>query len=377
MGNKDKSQNRRLIDQENQRLQNENSQYKSMYDSERATERGVATGQRDDIYGGYKKLTDPSQYDSFFGYDKANGLSGGGGYTPQRYNPVTAATERAATERAGLSGYTSEAGAGYRKLSQDGGYSDSDISNIRSRATSVVPSFYESIRNNMARKATSSGLNSSSIFAGATNKLNRQQAEAGQSAALDAELGIGDRVREGKMAGLAGLTGVGGQENELNMFNAGQGNNVNMFNAGQGNEMNRYNTGTLNDAEMYNINEANSAAASGAAGQRAAHGDAIDAAERRERAYLTGLGGMFDMYESSPGELSRYDDMTYRNRGMGAENIGNNINQRISNSQLPSGWDRAMQGIGAVSGLAGAFGGFPSMGGGSKSMFRPAMRGTY
>ena len=114
------------------------------------------------------------------------------------------------------------------------------------------------------------------------------------------------------------------------------------------NEMNQYNSSILNDAAKYNASQAPAASASGAS-------SAKDLAEAKYRAYMSGLGGMMDVYTSSPGELSRYDNLLINNRELTGGQVANNINQRINNSQLPGFWDRTTNILGAGAGLAGAF----------------------
>lgn len=361
MGNKQAKKTNSMIDQENTRLRAENTRFNNTYRPERTEERAVATNQRNDIYGGYKNLLDPNKFDNFFGFDKAmgpGGGGGGGGYTAQTYTPAKAALSGYIGESANIARALGAGGVwdpkireGYTKFADTGGFTPEDIQNIRQRGTSNIPSFYEAIRNQMAQKANAAGINNASIFSAASGRLTRQQAQAAQEAALNTELGISDQIRAGKQLGLEGLFGLDKSSNEFRS----QGMQGLLGAGSEENAMNRYNTDAENTARQFNTNEINSAAASGAAASRANQDMLFDMAKLRENAYLTGLGGMMDVYTSSPAELARYDNLDLQNRDLTGGQIGSNINTRAQYNPNVSWFDRAMQGAGAVAGLVGAF----------------------
>src|SRR5690349_9551343 len=210
MGNKDKSTNRKLIDQEQKRLTADNNRFNNTYFPERENERQVATNERNDIYGGYKALTDPNSLSTMFGLGGPGGASGG--YTPTKYNPVTANLSGYIGESANAARSLASGGSwdpmirsGYQNFASTGGFSPTDISNIRSRATSVAPSFYNALTDRMAQRMNAAGQNYGSIFSSASDRAARQGAQAAQENALSAEADIADRVQQGKLAGLSGL----------------------------------------------------------------------------------------------------------------------------------------------------------------------------
>lgn len=361
-GNKEVKKNTSLIDQERARQTQEHNDFMNMATPRRNAEQGFADTTRSDILKGYQDL----YKNSTGATDMFGGSGSGGGYTPQTYTP-----QLANTERAGLSGYTragadvagvlSKGGewdprdrAGYGDLAETGGYSANDISNIRNRAASSSPAFYESVRNRMAQKATAAGVNQSGIFGAASDRLTRDAARGAASNSLDAELGLQDQIRQGKLEGLKGLTGLDTSQNEFRgqgmqgYLNAGgDENQVNMFNAGQGNEMNRYNTTNINDASQYNISNANAAAAAGSSNATALRNEKV-------KEYMAGLSGMQDVYGSTPAELARQENLMMQERFGNTGNIGENINQRMQNNPRgPSTMDRIMQGAG-IAGTIGA-----------------------
>lgn len=378
-GNKEVKKNTTLIDQERARQTQEHNDFMNMATPRRNTEQGFADTTRGDILKGYQDLYKNSTgtTDMFGG-----NFGGSGGYTPQIYTPQLANTERASAASADVSKYIGQSAdvanklgqggewdprirQGYGDLATTGGYSENDISNIRNRAASQSPAFFDAVRNRMSQKANAAGVNQGSIFGAASDRLTRDSARQGAENSLNAELGLQDQIRQGKLSGLSGLTnldtssnqfrgqgmqgllGAGNAENDVSMFNAGQGNQVSMFNAGQGNEMNRYNTSNINDASQYNISNANSAAAAGASAANAARSEKV-------REYMAGLSGMQDVYGSTPAELARQENLMMQERFGNTSNIGQNIGQRMQNNPRgPSVMDRIMQGAG-IAGTIGA-----------------------
>jgi hypothetical protein len=79
---------------------------------------------------------------------------------------------------------------------------------------------------------------------------------------------------------------------------------------------------------------------------------------------MDALDRMAGLYGSSPGELSRYDDMIGRERGMAGDQQGQNLNLRASYNPNRSGWDRAMQIAGVAGNVAGIWNPFGGVGSG-------------
>lgn len=92
---------------------------------------------------------------------------------------------------------------GFGEFARTGGYSGQDIANIRSRSNSAVPSFYSNVRDEMARRNAVSGGFSPGYSAG-LRAVTRDQARGAADQVRDTELGISDRVREGRQFGLTG-----------------------------------------------------------------------------------------------------------------------------------------------------------------------------
>lgn len=112
----------------------------------------------------------------------------------------------------------------FEEFANTGGYSPGDKANIRSRATSVIPSIYD----NLNREVDRAGLVNGRMGPGSMAlkaKLARQSAGDASRAALDAEVGIKDRVNEGRMFGATGIAGIEGQRAgiEANQSNLNMG----------------------------------------------------------------------------------------------------------------------------------------------------------
>lgn len=363
-GNKENKRTTSLTDQERERQQREHTTFMNMAEPRRNQEQTWADTTRGDILGGYRKLYE----NATGGTDMFGGGGGGGGYAAQTYNPVLANLERAR-----LSGYVGESAdvartlgkggewdprirEGYGNFAETGGYSADDISNIRNRAASSSPAFYESVRNRMAQKARASGLNTGGLFDVASDRLTRESARGAAENSLNAELGLADAIRQGKLQGLSGLTGLDTSMNQFRgtgmqgLLGAGEAENaVNMFNAGQGNQMSMFNTGILNEAGMFNTSAANAAAASSASAAERNRADKV-------REYMMGLSGMQDIYGSTPAELARQEELMMRGRFGHAGNVGDLLSLRSQNNPRgPSAIDRIMQAGGIAGGLAGAW----------------------
>jgi hypothetical protein len=214
----------------------------------------------------------------------------------------------------------------YGELADTGGYSSSDISNIRARGGSVIPQFYSNLRDDMNRRAGMTGLSGSGFTQALDDRLSRQQARAAQSASLDTELGLSGAIREGRLQGLGGLERVG-----------------------------QFGYGGLRDiaGERQRILEQNTSAAASAANANASRGR--EEQEYINRMRMAGLGGLQEMYGSSPAETARYEEMLMRDRGMSSDEQMNNLALRAQYNPNRSGWDKFKDIMGAGVGLAGAF----------------------
>ena len=93
-----------------------------------------------------------------------------------------------------------------------GGYNDSQLADMRGRSNAAVPGFYNSLKDQLNRRRTSSGGYGSS-FDSSTRALTRDSAIESANAARDTELDLGEKVRKGKLDAATQLS-----DNELRML---------------------------------------------------------------------------------------------------------------------------------------------------------------
>ena len=99
--------------------------------------------------------------------------------------------------------------AGYSEFAKTGGFSPTDLGNIRARALSPVRAVYANAQRNVNRQRSLQG-GYSPGFGALTARMSREQGQETSDAATNAEAGISEMVQKGRLAGLAGLQGSGG-----------------------------------------------------------------------------------------------------------------------------------------------------------------------
>jgi hypothetical protein len=311
---------------------------------------------------------------------------------------------------------------GFSEFARTGGISDQQARDIMARGTSVIPSYYGQMRNDLNTNTRIQGGYNPGLAASARN-LARDQASAAQAAARDTRLGLADTVNKGRLAGFEGLTtqGLAGAqamsdaeyraltgnvaadqglqqaiiENKLaGLTGAGSTSNQ-LANIVSGNRLGASNA--LNDLTQIDL-QAKLAGTQGVFGVKSAYADeaarnAAAASAAAEQNYqnnlamakfgagieqylidssnqnkLAGLGGLGNVYTSTPGETSMYYDNQLKNQQLTGGQVQDNLALRAQYNPNVSTWDRVMQGIQAGTGIAGAFmGGLGGFGGGSNS----------
>ena len=333
MSNKQAKNTTSIIDQDRARASTEHSQDRPYIQSQLGRVNQEDQALRGDILGGYRNLA--SGKDPMGNAIDFSSMGGGGG--AGTYQAKLLGLDPSLVDLEGrfktLSGGLDRALPGYEEFAKTGGISDADRANIRSRGAETGSAIFGNLRNEIARRnAIAGGYNPGGSASMA--RLAREQGIAAGKSARDTEMGISDAVRQGRLAGLGGMKEIG---------SLGYGGVSDIAN-------------TRQSVLSQNVDAENTAAARNAA----AAGSNASSAEAAKRfalqAQLQGLGGLQDMYGMSPAETSRYDDMLLRERGLTDNTMSGNIQNRMGNvGQETSAWDRAMQGVGAVSGLGSAF----------------------
>ena len=272
----------------------------------------------------------------------------------------------------------------FQEFAKTGGYSDQDRRNIRSRATSPISALYSGIQDESSRLSNVQGGYGPGRGA-LKSRLARDSASAVGQTSLDAELGIAERVNEGRRFGASGLDfsegniqstlqrgrmfGASGlQSNEQSMAAISEANQARAAAISQGNmrlaasidtEINRLKA----SLEVGNVNREFSAASGnasrGAAGARFAAGLAEGNQNRRfgRDQYVSGMSR--NNYENDRNYNFDLQDQNMRaqnnsyNAGLGSANARTNANQGGGRDWLGT----IGRGAGAVAGVLGGFGG--------------------
>ena len=113
---------------------------------------------------------------------------------------------------------------GYTNFADTGGYSSQDIQELRARGISPIRSAYSNAMQGIDRQRALQGGYSPNYTAAAA-QMQRELPQQLSDATTNVNAGLADAIRQGKLAGLGGLTGIGGQEGgwKMNAALANQG----------------------------------------------------------------------------------------------------------------------------------------------------------
>lgn len=232
----------------------------------------------------------------------------------------------------------------YDEFSRTGGLSDADQANIRRRATSGIPALYSGMRDQAnLQRSVQGGYGPGAAAMG--SRLARQNASGLADANLNAELGIREKVNQGRLAGAQGAS-----QSELALQDQIQGNRYKGMTGALGAEQGlaesvrggqQWGTQGLAGLAENERQAAMAGSAAGAANDRWSQ----EFAFRQKQAALEGLGSL---YGATPNEYQF-------NKGYGldsASTFGNQISggstQLKTNNR--SAWDTAGQFAGAIAG---------------------------
>lgn len=106
-------------------------------------------------------------------------------------------------------GYMREAMPGYRNFANTGGYSDQDIQELRARSTNPVRAAYGNTMMQLDRARALGGDAGAPNYIAALSRANRELPGQVADAQTNINAALADQIRQGKLAGLAGMTGIG------------------------------------------------------------------------------------------------------------------------------------------------------------------------
>jgi hypothetical protein len=232
------------------------------------------------------------------------------------WDPARLARADATVEKLKSLGYDPETvermrGAGvYDEFAKTGGYSEGDRSNIRQRATSGIPMFYGRMRDEANRLGTVQG-GYGPAQAALMSRMGRSQSGAAADAALNAELGIMDKVNAGRQWGATGMTEAESALSGLRLSSLGQAGTQEL---GIGNSLQQgrmFGVSGLDAMGQAAANRAAYSSSSSAANQAAMDRWANEFAFERQQAGLEGLGSL---YSAVPNEYMMNKQFDLDNR---------------------------------------------------------------
>jgi hypothetical protein len=203
-------------------------------------------------------------------------------FTPQTYNYQSSPDVTSAL-------------ASLKGLADTGGYSDSDIQELRARGVSPIRSVYSSAQQNIERqKALQGGY--SPNYTAATAKMSRDMADSIGNQMSNVNAGIAQNVASNKLSAAPSYANAAGQQsalqNSIGENNMNTQNQAGMFNSQMPLEYAKYNLGVKNNQ-------------------------------------LSALGGMTSLYGTNPALMSAFG-----NQALGQGNLQQNIRQGNQNYNL-------------------------------------------
>jgi hypothetical protein len=128
-------------------------------------------------------------------------------------------------------GYLREAAPGYSEFAKTGGYSGQDIQELRARGMSPIRSAYGNTMMELDRARSLGGGGGAPNYIAAASKAQRELPGQMADAMTGVNAQLAQDIRKGRLEGLAGLRGVGGDMGGLSSAEAGR-----TLSADQGNQ---------------------------------------------------------------------------------------------------------------------------------------------
>jgi hypothetical protein len=119
-------------------------------------------------------------------------------------------------------GYLREAMPGYRDFAATGGYSPTDIQELRARGVSPIRAAYGNTMREMDRARAIGGEGGAPNYIAAASKAQREMPGQLADATTNVNAGLADSIRQGKMFGLQGISGTGSTMGGLSSQEAGR-----------------------------------------------------------------------------------------------------------------------------------------------------------
>lgn len=119
-------------------------------------------------------------------------------------------------------GYLRETMPGYREFAQTGGYSPTDIQELRARGVAPIRSAYGNTMMELNRARALGGGGGAPNYIAAASKAQREMPGQMADALTGVNAQLAQDIRQGRLAGLSGMAGVGGTMGGLSSQEAGR-----------------------------------------------------------------------------------------------------------------------------------------------------------
>lgn len=238
-------------------------------------------------------------------------------------------------------GYLRETMPGYREFAQTGGYSPTDIQELRARGVAPIRSAYGNTMMELNRARSLGGSGGAPNYIAAASKAQREMPGQMADAMTGVNAQLAQDIRQGRLAGLSGMAGVGSTMGGLSSQEAGR-----MLQAAMSNQN--------ADLQAQQLSE--------------------QSLQALRNTQLQALQGQTSLYGTTPGMASMFGNQAldaYRNRinleqlrnqtGLGL--LGAQMNAYSGQQATEPWWKQALNAAGSV---------IPYLGGGGQSNAGPS-----
>jgi hypothetical protein len=181
-------------------------QYNTLYGDQTGLEKEMIP-QSQDMWNTYKNsLGQQTQ-------DYSNIMGGYQNFAANLGSPTKFSAQQVSVNRPGELnegyGYLRNAAPGYQNFADTGGYSDTDIQELRARGTAPIRSAYSNSMMEMNRARALGGSAGSPNYIAALSRMQRELPEQLSTATTGVNAALADAIRQGKLSGLSGLSNIG------------------------------------------------------------------------------------------------------------------------------------------------------------------------
>ena len=334
-------------------------QYSSLYGSQTPLEKELIP-QSQEMYNNFNRAmgTQTQDYGNIMGgyQDFAKNMAAPTTYTPQQVGASSVGVSRPEELTKGY-GFLEEAAPGYRTFAETGGYTPQDIQELRARGTAPIRSAYSNSMMEMDRARALGGSAGSPNYIAALSRMQRELPEQLSTATTGVNAQLADAIRQGKLSGLSGLTGIGTQMGGLASAESGRQLQAGIANQGASLQAGIANQGAGLQAAGLNQNALNS----------------------YNQAQLNSLGGQAGLYGTTPAMAATFGGQALNSMGqrLNAEQMRNQQGLNLLDTQLrgtsaqtPSTpwWKTALNVAGSVVPYLGSAQNLLGMGGGGNGI---------